>query len=205
VGCASSQGARESTMGFRFRKSVRFGRLVRLNFSGSGVSLGLGPPGANVNIGRRGIRRTIGIPGTGLSYQSFSSWQSQPSSDGQLPPQSALPNESAVAPDPPEPSTARTLLRIGIIAIVLLGLIGLIRLSSTSRPAPSVASSQPERQTTPPASVSQPPVNDLQVEDPRPLATEEVPEVQNRLKTLGFDPGSIDGLNRPGFSGGCFV
>ena len=28
-------------MGFRFRKSVSFGRLVRLNISGSGVSLGL--------------------------------------------------------------------------------------------------------------------------------------------------------------------
>ena len=59
-------------MGLRYRrKSVRFGRFVRLNLSGSGVSLGLGPRGANVNVSRRGLRKTVGIPGTGLSYQTF--------------------------------------------------------------------------------------------------------------------------------------
>lgn len=67
-------------MGFRFRKTVRLGGLVRLNFSGSGVSLGLGPRGANVNISRRGVRQTVGLPGTGLSYQTFSKWPKSPPS-----------------------------------------------------------------------------------------------------------------------------
>lgn len=70
-------------MGLRFHKRVGLGRLVRVNFSGSGVSLGLGPPGLNINIGRRGIRKTVGLPGTGLSYESTSSWNA---ADGDPPP-----------------------------------------------------------------------------------------------------------------------
>lgn len=55
-------------MGFRFRRSVKILPWVRLNLSKSGVSLTLGPQGANVNISQRGIRNTFGLPGTGLSY-----------------------------------------------------------------------------------------------------------------------------------------
>jgi hypothetical protein len=57
---------------------VRLGSLARLNFSGSGVSLGLGPRGANINISRRGLRKTVGIPGSGLSYQTFTRWPDEP-------------------------------------------------------------------------------------------------------------------------------
>lgn len=55
-------------MGFRFRKSVRILPGVRLNFSGSGVSTSIGPRGATINLGRRGIKSTTSIPGSGLSY-----------------------------------------------------------------------------------------------------------------------------------------
>lgn len=57
-----------SSMGFRFRKSVRLMPGVRLNFSNRGVSTSLGGSGATVNIGKRGVRATAGLPGTGLSY-----------------------------------------------------------------------------------------------------------------------------------------
>ena len=61
-------------MGWRFRKRVGFGKLLRLNFSKSGISLGIGPPGLNLNVGSRGVRTTVGLPGSGLSYQTFKSW-----------------------------------------------------------------------------------------------------------------------------------
>jgi len=55
-------------MPFRFRKSIKLGKGVRLNLSKSGVSTSIGKPGATVNIGKRGVRPTVGIPGTGISY-----------------------------------------------------------------------------------------------------------------------------------------
>lgn len=56
-------------MSFRFRKSVRIIPGVRLNLSGSGVSVSLGGPGATLNISARGSAVTLGLPGTGLSYR----------------------------------------------------------------------------------------------------------------------------------------
>ncbi|MBN9089371.1 MAG: DUF4236 domain-containing protein [Reyranella sp.] len=53
-------------MGFRFRKTVRFGRLLRLNFSKSGMSVGVGGPFYNVNFSKRRKRTTMGIPGHGV-------------------------------------------------------------------------------------------------------------------------------------------
>lgn len=50
----------------RFRKSVKLCKGVRLNFSGSGVSMSLGVKGASVSIGKRGAYLNYGIPGTGL-------------------------------------------------------------------------------------------------------------------------------------------
>jgi len=61
-------------MGFRFRKSLRILPGVRLNFSKRGTSLSLGGRGATVNISDRGVRKTIGIPGTGMSYESLDRW-----------------------------------------------------------------------------------------------------------------------------------
>ena len=50
----------------RFRKSVRLCKGLRLNFSGSGVSMSLGVRGASVSIGKKGTYLNYGIPGTGL-------------------------------------------------------------------------------------------------------------------------------------------
>lgn len=61
-------------MGLRYRRSFRLSRSARLNVTGHGISsVSIGRPGSTVNIGRRGVRSTIGIPGTGLSYSSRSS------------------------------------------------------------------------------------------------------------------------------------
>ena len=62
-------------MTLRFRKRIGlFGGLAHLNLSRGGVSVSAGPNGANVNVDLSGRREhpraTLGIPGTGLSYQA---------------------------------------------------------------------------------------------------------------------------------------
>jgi hypothetical protein len=57
-------------MGFRFRKSFKLAPGVRLNLGAKSGSISLGRPGATVNLSRRGVRSTFGIPGTGLSWSS---------------------------------------------------------------------------------------------------------------------------------------
>lgn len=41
---------------------------MKVNLSKGAPSLSLGRPGATVNIGKRRVRSTLGIPGTGISY-----------------------------------------------------------------------------------------------------------------------------------------
>jgi hypothetical protein len=58
-------------MGFRFRRSARLGPL-RFNFSKGGLSsISVGGRGASLNIPVNrggGMRTTVGLPGTGLSW-----------------------------------------------------------------------------------------------------------------------------------------
>jgi tetratricopeptide (TPR) repeat protein len=55
-------------LGLRFRKSISLGKGVRVNFSKSGVGISAGVKGYRVGVGPRGIRKTVSIPGTGISY-----------------------------------------------------------------------------------------------------------------------------------------
>ena len=56
-------------MGFRFRKSLSFGKLFRINFSKRGIGFSVGVPGFRVSLGAdKKIRKTVGLPGTGISY-----------------------------------------------------------------------------------------------------------------------------------------
>lgn len=56
--------------------SLRFFRRVKIlpgmtmNLSKSGPSFSAGVRGAHVTIGKRGVRTTAGIPGTGIFYTS---------------------------------------------------------------------------------------------------------------------------------------
>lgn len=56
-------------MGLRFRKSFKLAPGVRMNFGTSDVSWSLGPRGASVSIGKRGMFLNSGIPGTGLYFR----------------------------------------------------------------------------------------------------------------------------------------
>lgn len=55
-------------MGLSFRKSIRLGKGVRLNFSKSGIGISAGVKGARVSIGPRGTRGTVS--GGGFSYST---------------------------------------------------------------------------------------------------------------------------------------
>jgi len=62
------------TMGFRFYKSVSVGKGLRVGVSKSGVGLGFGTGGARYSVHSSGrTRKTMGIPGSGLSYQQYGS------------------------------------------------------------------------------------------------------------------------------------
>jgi hypothetical protein len=56
-------------MGLRFRKSVGFGKGIRLNFGKKGMSVTTGIRSAHVTYSTSGKKTTsFGIPGTGISY-----------------------------------------------------------------------------------------------------------------------------------------
>ena len=57
-------------MGLRYFRRVKLLPGVTMNLSGSGPSFSFGVRGAHVTVGRRGVRRTVGIPGTGIFYTS---------------------------------------------------------------------------------------------------------------------------------------
>ncbi len=58
-------------MPLRFHRTIRVAPGVKLNLSKSGISTTVGPKGFHFTFGKRGIRRTIGIPGTGISETDY--------------------------------------------------------------------------------------------------------------------------------------
>lgn len=58
-------------MPIRFRRSIKVAPDVKLNLSKSGVSTTVGPRGIHFTFNKHGIRRSIGIPGTGLSEVDY--------------------------------------------------------------------------------------------------------------------------------------
>jgi hypothetical protein len=60
-------------MGFRFRKTIKVARGVRLNISKSGVSTSVGTRGASMTFGHGKRRTTVGLPGTGFSHTTVHS------------------------------------------------------------------------------------------------------------------------------------
>ena len=211
-------------MGFRFRKRISFGRFLRLNVSGSGVSLGLGPPGLNANIGRQGIRKTVGLPGSGLSYQVFSRW---PRSEGaeQQTPTKPTPPETVASEAPRQPPSRFRM--VCIVALLLGGIWFLVeafpsaRMATVAQPPTSLAfvvktpqggatestavtsptrSSAATLEASPAPAVrlqSPPPNRSVSPIAPEPLTWDEVRELQSLLKSLGYEPGPLDGFSGP--------
>ena len=109
-------------MGFRFRKSVKIAPGVRLNIGKKSVGISAGVKGARVSVNSNGrVTKSVGIPGTGLSYVTTSKIGDSNQSDNEQP------NGTPVsAPDPqpsaPEPSPQKRYTGIKILSIVLIAL-----------------------------------------------------------------------------------
>lgn len=58
-------------MPIRFRRTLKIAPGVKLNFSKSGVSTTVGRKGLHLTFNKRGIRRTVAIPGTGVSEVDY--------------------------------------------------------------------------------------------------------------------------------------
>ena len=64
-------------MSFRFRKRIRLFPGLWINLSKKGGSLSVGGHDLTANISKKGVRETVGLPGTGISYQTKRIWSSQ--------------------------------------------------------------------------------------------------------------------------------
>lgn len=106
-------------MGFRFRKSAKFGPF-RINFSKSGVGYSFGGKGFRVTKkAGGGMRTTASIPGTGVSYvKDYSSRKKV----GSTRPSGNVPSSSS------EPSRKKPIYQrpwfVALVIIVLLGAVG---------------------------------------------------------------------------------
>ena len=85
-------------MGLSFRKRVRLFPGFYVNVSKSGTSLSVGPRGAKVNFGKRGVTLHTSVPGTGIYYREtlVKRRQSRPKANS-VPEKEPLPPFSAVA------------------------------------------------------------------------------------------------------------
>lgn len=58
-------------MPVRIRKSFNLFRGVKVNMSKGGMSISVGRKGFHLNFSRRGVRQTVGLPGSGISESSY--------------------------------------------------------------------------------------------------------------------------------------
>src|SRR5512138_386052 len=58
-------------MPIRFRKSFTPFPGVRVNVSKGGTSITVGKKGYHLNFSKRGVRQTVGLPGSGISETSY--------------------------------------------------------------------------------------------------------------------------------------
>jgi hypothetical protein len=137
-------------MPFRFFRRVRIAPGVTINLSKSGPSVSIGPRGAKVTLGHGRVRRTVGLPGTGLYYTSVSSTHERPKA-----PPEARPEPPPELPAEPPPdavaASAEPSARAGLsgwwsrrststkVAIVVGALLAayLVGASSASTPSPA--------------------------------------------------------------------
>lgn len=77
-------------MGFRLFRRIKIAPGITFNLSKTGGSFSFGVRGARVTLGRTGIRKTVGIPGTGLYYTTHESWQATNQKHSSPPPQKDL-------------------------------------------------------------------------------------------------------------------
>ena len=111
------------TVGFRFRRSLSIFPGLRINLSGSGVSTSIGGRGATLNFSKRGVRGTVGLPGTGLSYSENLSALAR--------------GETAASPQSPLKSGSGGGVMLAVIAVVVMVIGGSLSRSPTAPTEPA--------------------------------------------------------------------
>lgn len=109
-------------MGFRFRKSFKIAPGVRVNLGKKSVGISAGVKGARVSVNSSGrVTKSVGIPGTGISYVKTSKIGGAGSGGGKEPPSSQTPLPTP-QPQPNKPGAVYALLKVLGIILVALGL-----------------------------------------------------------------------------------
>ena len=67
---------------FRFRRSIKIAPGIKINLNKKSTSLTIGRRGVHTTINGSGVRNTIGLPGSGLSYTSYHKFDSNSVSTG---------------------------------------------------------------------------------------------------------------------------
>ena len=117
-------------MGFRFRKSFKIAPGVRLNIGKKSVGISAGVKGARVSVNSSGRKTTtVGIPGTGLSYQKTEKIGSHAATDKhdqtapEYTPTVDLPPIDPQPPRPPRtPKGMLTLLKVLAVLLIAMSL-----------------------------------------------------------------------------------
>ncbi len=108
----------DPSMGWRFRRSVKLLPGVRLNVGKRSAGVSVGPRGAKVSLNtKREVRRTVGLPGTGLSYTE----QSKLSQADEAP---AQPPAELVSDHPKRRSPRKVVGWASVAVIVLVAVLG---------------------------------------------------------------------------------
>lgn len=132
-------------MGFRFRKSIGLGKGLRLNIGRRGVGLSAGVPGLRWSANTSGrTSRSIGLPGTGLSHVTTGRWMT-PGAAAVGPPDSPppVPGGGSILPSgvpepPPSAGWAEWVrnhkLASAAITLAVLTLIGMLGGEDSDKP-----------------------------------------------------------------------
>ena len=117
-------GVSIGVMGYmRFRRTRSLVPGVRMNLSKSGVSWTFGPRGMHYTVGGRGTRTTVGVPGTGLSYTSYSHAHARQATRARA--TGGRQRTTSTAPAPPRRASAPMLPRTRMVIGAVLAVLGL--------------------------------------------------------------------------------
>ena len=105
-------------MGLRFYRRVHLCPGLSLNVSRSGPSLTFGVRGAHVTVGGTGVRKSVGIPGTGIYYTSRHGYHTgYHSAKADV---AASPEQQAIADRNAERAVAAVVLVVGFAIVFML-------------------------------------------------------------------------------------
>ncbi len=104
-------------MGLRFYRRVHFAPGLSVNLSRSGPSFSVGVRGAHVTLGRRGVTKTVGLPGTGIFYTSRHGLHT-----GYHSAHSDVP----LTPDAQKVATRQAEVRLFVVAVILVAIVVMV-------------------------------------------------------------------------------